>query len=68
MSYYLESGATRIGRASAMAADFITDPTGDALDAALCAVQAAWACSQPDYGIPDGCDPVEGWIVDPDMM
>ncbi len=52
----------------AMAADFIADPTGDALDAVLCAVQAAWACSRPDYGIPEGCAPLEGWIVDPDML
>jgi len=51
-----------------MAADFIKDPTGDALDAVLCAVQAAWTCSKPDYGIPAGCDPLEGWIVDPDML
>ncbi len=51
----------------ALAADFIADPSGDQLDAVLCAVQTAWACSQPDYGIPAECNPAEGWIVDPDM-
>jgi len=48
----------------------IDDPSGDTLDALLCAVQAAWAWSQgkPHYGIPDIHHPVircEGWIVDP---
>ena len=43
----------------------LADPTGDALDALLCAIQAAWASQQPEYGIPAGCDPAEGWIVDP---
>jgi hypothetical protein len=51
-----------------LAADFITDPSGDKLDAVLCAVQAAWACTQPDYGIPAECHPAEGWIVDPGML
>jgi len=46
----------------------IEDPTADFLDAVLCAVQAAWACSQPNYGIPDSCDPLEGWIVDPSLL
>jgi hypothetical protein len=42
------------------------DPTGDQLDALLCAVQAAWAWSKRDanYGIPSTADPLEGWIVD----
>jgi hypothetical protein len=29
----------------------------------LCLVQAAWAASQPGYGMPADMDPVEGWIV-----
>jgi hypothetical protein len=43
------------------------DPSGDALDALICAVQAAWATLQPDgrFGIPAGADPLEGWICDP---
>lgn len=49
------------------ATDEITlDPTGDQLDALLCAVQAAWAWSkrEQNYGIPSMADPLEGWIVD----
>jgi hypothetical protein len=48
----------------------INDPTGDSLDACLCAIQAAWAYIQRDhhYGIPTTCDPLEGWIIDPDML
>ncbi|TCM88097.1 DUF429 domain-containing protein [Rhodovulum steppense] len=45
------------------------DPAGDRLDAALCAVQAAWAVRQgfQDSG-PPGCDPLEGWIADPRIL
>jgi hypothetical protein len=43
----------------------IADPTADRLDALLCAVQSAWAVTRPDYGIPQHCDPLEGWICDP---
>lgn len=43
----------------------IDDAAGDLLDAVLCAVQAAWASGQPRYGVPEDCDPLEGWIVDP---
>jgi hypothetical protein len=43
------------------------DPSGDHLDALLCAVQAAWAWTRRDqgFGAPVGCDPLEGWIADP---
>jgi hypothetical protein len=46
------------------------DPTGDKLDALLCAVQAAWAYRQKDsnYGIPAHVDPLEGWIIDPQFL
>lgn len=43
----------------------IDDAAGDLLDAVLCALQAAWASGQPNYGVPGECDPLEGWIVDP---
>lgn len=43
----------------------ITDESGDLLDAVLCAVQAAWAAREPGFGIPESCDPLEGWITDP---
>lgn len=43
----------------------ISDASGDHLDACLALVQAA-ECLQagaPDYGLPAGFDPIEGWIV-----
>ncbi len=48
-----------------LAVAMMEDATGDLLDASLCAVQAAWASRQPNYGTPEGVDPLEGWIVDP---
>ena len=47
----------------------IEDGSGDALDAVLCAMQAAIACVSAkatggdEYGIPHDADPLEGWIV-----
>jgi hypothetical protein len=46
----------------------IEDGNGDALDAVLCAVQAAIALrafqrGDAMYGIPPGADPLEGWIA-----
>lgn len=46
----------------------IGDASGDALDAVLCLVQAAWgerarAAGDPMCGLPPGLDPLEGWIV-----
>ncbi len=45
-----------------------TNASGDALDAVLCLMQAAWSLRQhlaglPRYGLPDDVDPLEGWIV-----
>jgi hypothetical protein len=53
-----------------IAASIIQDPSGDRLDAVLCAIQAAWSYRQRNrhYGIPPDCDPVEGWIVDPSLL
>jgi hypothetical protein len=50
--------------------EFVADPTADALDSLLCAVQAAWAYLERDesYGVPPECDPDEGWIVDPALL
>ncbi|MBI1878698.1 MAG: DUF429 domain-containing protein [Chloroflexi bacterium] len=47
----------------------IQDPSGDRLDAVLCAIQAAYAHRQRDhnYSIPPDCDSVEGWIIDPGL-
>lgn len=47
----------------------VSDPKGDALDALLCAVQAAWAWTRRDaaFGMPPGTDPLEGWIAEPTL-
>lgn len=46
--------------------ELANDPTGDQLDALLCAIQAAWAWTMRDYdyGAPRGTDVLEGWIAD----
>ena len=36
----------------------VADGSGDLLDAAICAVQAAWAAGRPGYGIPRDAPPV----------
>jgi len=43
----------------------VSDPRGDFLDAALCAMQAAWAHARrgENWGLPADLDPLEGWIV-----
>lgn len=48
----------------------IEDGSGDKLDALLCAVHAGWAYSRGEnsFGIPDDCDKLEGWIVDPLLL
>jgi hypothetical protein len=45
----------------------LRDASGDVLDALLCACQAAWAHARRGrrYGMPEGVDPLEGWIVGP---
>ena len=43
--------------------DMIEDGSGDTLDAVICAVQAAWAATRPDYGFPGEAVAGEGWIV-----
>ena len=63
----LEQGRTRLGlrlRVSHAQRDaLVADASGDRLDAVLCLMQAAWAAQQPGHGLPDGIDPLEGWIV-----
>ena len=69
----LERGQTRLGLrlklSTLLSEQLVQDPCGDALDATLCLVQAAWAAHQHHhqptplgYGLPD-FDPLEGWIV-----
>jgi hypothetical protein len=63
----LEQGRTRLGLrlklTPAQAGTLVADASGDRLDAVLCLVQAAWALEQPRHGLPEGVDPVEGWIA-----
>lgn len=68
----LEQGNTRLGlhlKLSHAQRDALADDArGDALDAVLCLMQAAWAQTQHDagaalYGLPTDLDPLEGWIV-----
>ena len=65
----LEQGATRLGLQlelnSPQRKMLRDDASGDALDAVLCLVQAAWGLHQgwPRFGLPEAIDPLEGWIV-----
>ena len=47
----------------------IDDPTGDSLDALLCAVQAAWAWRNREWLFQDSrVDSKEGWVADPKAL
>ena len=63
----LDRGATRLALrlklTHAQREALIQDASGDRLDAVLCLMQAAWAGGQPNFGLPAGVDPLEGWIV-----
>jgi len=63
----LEQGRTRLGLrlrlSHAQRDDLVADAAGDRLDAVLCMLQAAWASTQPDFGLPGAMDSLEGWIV-----
>lgn len=68
----LEMGHSRFGLrlkvSHAQRDALVDDASGDALDAALCLVQAAWSYQQhlhgaPRYGLPPDVDPLEGWII-----
>ena len=41
----------------------LNDGSGDLLDAAICALQAAWAATRPRFGLPEEAFSGEGWIV-----
>ena len=62
-----EAGSARFDGITVQAPpDPAADPTGDRLDALICALQAAWAFRQ-GYATdgPPHADPLEGWIADP---
>jgi hypothetical protein len=69
----LERGQTRLQLrlklSTILSEKLVQDPTGDAMDATLCLVQAAWAVQAEQryatangFGLPD-FDPLEGWIL-----
>jgi hypothetical protein len=58
----------RIKLTHAQRDDLVADAQGDRLDATLCLLLAAWADTQPGYGMPAGVDPLEGWIVAADGL
>ncbi len=55
----------RLVASAALRKNMIDDGSGDLLDAAICAVQAAWGWRKRDrnFGLPGRVDPLEGWIV-----
>lgn len=63
----LESGDAglncRLIVSSAWRRRMIDDGSGDLIDAAICALQAAHAVVLPGYGFPAQVDPLEGWIA-----
>jgi Protein of unknown function (DUF429) len=63
----LEQGRTRLSlrvqMGHALRDSLADDASGDRLDALLCLVQAAWASTRPDHGLPAQVDAVEGWIA-----
>lgn len=63
----LEQGRTRLGQrlrlSHAQRDALVADASGDRLDAVLCLLQAGWAATRPNHGLPPAIDPLEGWIV-----
>jgi hypothetical protein len=63
----LEQGRTRLGLrvrlSHAQRDDLVAEGSADRLDAVLCMLQAAWAAGQPNHGMPDEVDGLEGWIT-----
>lgn len=55
----------RLDGSPSLLASLVRDPTGDCLDATICAMQAAWAWQRrkQNYGLPTNIDPLEGWIL-----
>ncbi len=59
------AAALPIKAAQALHRRLIDDASGDSLDAAICAVQAAWGWQRRrrNFGLPARIAPCEGWIV-----
>jgi hypothetical protein len=56
LGIFLETGAS-------LRNSMVDDGSGDTLNAAICAVQAAWASTRKDFGFPPQAFRGEGWIV-----
>jgi len=54
---------TRLAASHGLQENLIEDGSGDLLDAAICALQAAWAAARPRFGVPQEASSGEGWIV-----
>ncbi len=63
----LAEGRTRLGLTLVLSETqgdlLLDDASGDALDAVLCLMQAAWASQRANHGVPAMVDALEGWIV-----
>ncbi len=57
------AGGMKLRFACGLPEQLIEDAQAELLDAVLAAVQAAWAAQQPNHGLPEELDPVEGWII-----
>jgi hypothetical protein len=61
-----QNGQTELGFAINLSQQIIdeavNDPSGDTIDAILASIQTASALRLPNYGIPENCDRIEGWI------
>ena len=64
----LERYGVRVSLTGSIVDECLRDNEGDVLDATFCCVQAAWANTQKNFGIPDGINREEGWIVDPSCL
>lgn len=55
----------RLGASDRLLDELVGDPSGDRLDAAIAAMQAAWCHLRRDsgFGLPERVDPSEGWIA-----
>lgn len=53
----------RLETRKALLQALVEDGSGDLLDAAICAMQAAWAALRPGYGLPEQARAGEGWIL-----
>jgi catechol 2,3-dioxygenase-like lactoylglutathione lyase family enzyme len=61
--FYCDALGVRVALKRGIQLQIVRDGSGDSLDAAICAAQAAWAAARPRYGMPLRRRAAEGWIV-----